>query len=79
MQAPRIPSFFKSPNTKYFSFKPRYYDERKERIRNLLKEEKYPLKFKRNNVKKSVQKDRKYKILFLIIILSFLSYKLLIN
>ena len=29
MQAPRLPSFFKSPNAKNFSFKPRYYDERK--------------------------------------------------
>jgi hypothetical protein len=79
MQAPRLPSFFKSPNTKDFSFKPRYYDERKERRERLLKEEKSPLKFKGNNLKNSVQKGRKYRILFLIIILSLLAYKLLIN
>ena len=79
MQAPRIPSFFKSPNAKKFSFKPRYYDERKERRKQLLKEEKNPLKFKRTNLKTSVQKGRKYRILFLIIILSLLAYKLLIN
>jgi hypothetical protein len=79
MQAPRLPSFFKSPNAKNFSFKPRYYDERKERRKQLLKEEKNPLKFKRNNLKTSVQKGRKYRILFLIIILSLLAYKLLIN
>ena len=29
MQAPKLPSFFKSPTAKYFSFKPRYYNERK--------------------------------------------------
>jgi len=79
MQAPRLPSFFKSPNTKAFSFKPRYYDARKERRKQLLKEEKSPLKFKRNNLKNFVQKGRKYRILFLIIILSLLAYKLLIN
>jgi hypothetical protein len=79
MQAPRLPSFFKSSNTKDFSFKPRYYDERKERREQLLKEEKSPFKFKRNNLKNSVQKGRKYRILFLIIILSLLAYKLLIN
>ena len=32
MRAPKIPSFFKSKNPKEFIFKPRYYDERKERI-----------------------------------------------
>jgi len=79
MQAPRLPSFFKSPNTKDFSFKPRYYDKRKERREQLLKEKRSPLRFKRNNLNTSVQKGRKYRILFLIIILSLLAYKLLIN
>tara|TARA_X000000368_G_C22931988_1_gene668084 strand:- start:454 stop:693 length:240 start_codon:yes stop_codon:yes gene_type:complete len=79
MQAPRLPSLFKSINVKKFYFKPRYYDERKERRKQLLKEEKNPLKFKRTNLKTSVQKGRKYRILFLIIILSLLAYKLLIN
>ena len=79
MQAPRLPSFFKSPNNKDFSFKPRYYDKRKERREQLLKEKKSPLRFKRNNLNTSVQKGRKYRIIFLIIILSLLAYKLLIN
>ena len=79
MQSPRLPSIFKSPQIRRFSFPVRYYDERKERRKQLLKEEKNPLKFKRNNLKTSVQKGRKYRILFLIIILSLLVYKLLIN
>ena len=79
MQAPKLPSFFKAPNTKYFSFKPRYYNERKERREKLLKEEKSTLKFKRNNIKYTSQKARKFRIIFLIIILSLLAYKLIIT
>jgi len=79
MQAPKLPSFFKAPNSKYFSFKPRYYNEREERREQLLKEEKSPLKFKRNNLKYPPQKARKFRILFLIIILSLLAYKLIIT
>jgi len=79
MQAPRLPSFFKDSNIRNFSFKPRYYDEGKERREQLLKEERSPLKFKRNNLKNYAQEGRRYRILFLIIILSLLAYKLLIN
>jgi len=79
MQAPKLPSFFKAPSSKYFSFKPRYYNENKERREQLLKEKKSPLKFKRNNLKYPPQKARKFRILFLIIILSLLAYKLIIT
>lgn len=79
MPAPKLPSFFKTPSATYFSFKPRYYDERKERREQLEKEGKSPLKFKRTNLKHPAQKGRRYRILFLIIILSLLAYKLLIN
>ena len=79
MQAPKLPSFFKAPNAKNFSFKPRYYEQNKERRDQLMKEGKSPLKFKRNKIKHPAQKGRKYRILFLIIILSLLAYKLLIN
>jgi hypothetical protein len=79
MQAPKLPSFFKVPNAKYFSFKPRYYNENKKRREQLLKEEKSPLKFKRNNLKYPAQKVRKFRILLLIIILSLLAYKLIIT
>ena len=37
MQAPRLPSIFKSPKVRRFSFPVRYYDERKERIEDLKK------------------------------------------
>ena len=79
MQAPKLPSFFKTPSAKNFSFKPRYYDQNKERRGQLLKQGKSPLKFKRNEVRNPAQKGRKYRITFLIIILSLLAYKLLIN
>jgi hypothetical protein len=79
MKAPKIPSFFKAPNAKNFSFKPRYYEQNKERRDQLMKEGKLPLKFKRNKIKHPPQKGRKYRIIFLIIILSLLAYKLLIN
>ena len=79
MQAAKLPSFFKATNTKYFSFKPRYYNERKDRRDKLLNEEKSHLKFKRNNLNSPPQKARKFRILFLIIILSLLAYKLIIT
>ena len=79
MQAPKLPSFFKAPSAKNFSFKPRHYDQNKERREQLIKQEKSPLKLKKNRIKHPPQKGRKYRILFLIIILSLLAYKLLIN
>ena len=79
MQAPKLPSFFKAPNAKLFSFKTRYYNEMKERREQLLKEKKTPLKFKRGNLKHPSQKGRKFRILLLIIILSLLAYKLIIT
>ena len=79
MQAPKLPSFFKTGNSKRFLFKPRYYDERKERIEQLKKEGKSPLKFKRQKLKHPAQKGRGRIIIFLIIILSLLAYKNIIN
>jgi hypothetical protein len=79
MQAPKLPSFIKTVNSKRFLFKPRYYDESKERIEQLKKEGKSPLKFKRQKLKHPSQKGRGRRILFLIIILSLLAYKFIIN
>jgi len=78
MQAPRIPSFFKTSSAKSFSFIPRYYDKHKERREKLQKREKASIKFKRNHAKKQ-QKGRGIRIIFLIIVLSLLAYKLIIN
>ena len=55
------------------------YAQNKERREQLIKQGKSPLKFKRNKIKHPAQKGRKYRILVLIIILSLLAYKLLIN
>ncbi|MDC0249257.1 hypothetical protein OAK24_00075 [Flavobacteriales bacterium] len=78
MQFPILPSFFKDSNIKKFSFKPRYYDERKERREKLQKGERGSIKFKRDHAKKQ-QKGRGIRIVFLIIILSLLAYKFIIN
>ena len=37
MEAPKLPSFIRQNKHKNFEFKPRYYDERKERIDELRK------------------------------------------
>ncbi len=37
MEAPKLPTIFKQRKTRSFDFKPRYYDERKERIEELKK------------------------------------------
>ena len=79
MQAPKTPSFFKTTNAKTFSFKPRYYDANKERIELLKKGHKSNLKFKRNHLGNTKQKGRNSRVVFLIIALSLLAYKLIIN
>ena len=56
MQAPKLPSFFKAPNAKLFSFKPRYYDQNKERREQLINQGTSPLQFKSNKVTRSAQK-----------------------
>ena len=78
MQAPKFPSFFKSSANKSFSFTPRYYDERKERREQLKKGTKANIKFKRKHIKKQ-EKVRGLRIALMIIVLSLLFYKLIIN
>ena len=78
MQAPRIPSFFKTAESRSFSFQPRYYDANKERREKLKKGVKTNLKLKKSK-KKSQGKGRSIRIIFLIIILSLLAYNFIIN
>ena len=78
MKAPKIPSFFKASSSKSFSFKPRYYDKRKERRKQLQEGGQANIRFKRQHTQKE-QKGRSMKIVFLIIILSLLAYKVIIN
>tara|TARA_B100000287_G_C20342583_1_gene666429 strand:- start:137 stop:367 length:231 start_codon:yes stop_codon:yes gene_type:complete len=76
MKTPKLPSFFKAPTSKSFSFKPRYYDERKERHENIKKN--INISFKKKQTKKK-EKGRSTRIILLIIILSLLAYKFIIN
>ena len=78
MQAPKLPSFFKTFNPRKFNFIPRYYDAEKERKEELLNPKRKTIKFKRKTLLKNTKNERKYKIIFLIIILSLLSYNLII-
>ena len=78
MKAPKIPSFFKASNSKSFSFNPRYYDRRKERREQLKEGTRANIRFHRGHTQKE-QKGRSMKIVFLIIILSLLAYKVIIN
>lgn len=38
MQAPKLPTIFKQQGSRGFEFKPRYYDERKERLEELKRQ-----------------------------------------
>jgi len=79
MQVPKLPSFFKTPTSKSFSFKPRYYNERKARKESIGGADEPSLTFEHTKRNHSSQKARGYQIIFLIIILSLLAYKLLIS
>ena len=78
MQAPRIPSFFKAASSKSFTFVPRYYDEGKERREGLKKGGKTKIKFTSYQLENKAT-ARRTTIIFLIIILSLLAYKIIIN
>tara|TARA_B100001142_G_C13867527_1_gene474735 strand:- start:4 stop:240 length:237 start_codon:yes stop_codon:yes gene_type:complete len=78
MRTPMIPSFFKTPKSRSFDFKTRYYDKTKERREQLEKGAKANIKFNRKHTKNN-QKARNIRIIFLFIVLSLLAYKLVIN
>ena len=78
MQAPKIPSIFNALRSKEFSFKPRYYDKSKERIEAIKKGKRAKIKFNKEHNQKN-EKVRNLRIIFLIIILSLLAYKFIIN
>ena len=76
MQAPRLPSIFKSPKIRRFSFPLRYYDKRKERIKNLKKGEKPKIKFKSNGYS-GTNTSRRKRLLLVIIALVLVTYLIL--
>jgi len=78
MQAPRIPSFFKTPKSKTFDHKPRYYDKRKEELEGYKKERKRTKGlFLSRNIRQSAKGKRTKNLLFIIIGLFLLAYLLL--
>ena len=76
MQAPRLPSIFKSPKIRRFSFPVRYYDERKERIKNFKKEKTTKIKFKSNGYSR-INTGRGKRLLLVIIALVLVTYLIL--
>ena len=76
MQAPRLPSIFKSPKIRRFSFPVRYYDQRKERIENLKKGKKTKIKFKSKGVS-GTNTGRNKRLLLVIIALVLVTYLIL--
>tara|TARA_B110000495_G_C23021939_1_gene606432 strand:+ start:2156 stop:2389 length:234 start_codon:yes stop_codon:yes gene_type:complete len=76
MQSPRLPSIFKSPKVRSFSFPLRYYDERKERIKNLKKGKKTKIKFKSNGYSRT-NTGRSKRLLLVIIALVLITYLIL--
>ena len=78
MQAPKLPSFVKGPKAKPFSFKPRYYDERKENLRKMQESgrKQKGILFNRNS-KKQVQLKSSKRLFIIIIALFLLAYLLL--
>jgi len=78
MQAPRIPSFFKTLKTKTFDYKPRYWNKRKEHLEELKKEgKKQKGLFLRKKLRQSAKGKRTKNLFFIIIGLFLLSYLLL--
>ena len=76
MQAPRLPSIFKSPKVRRFSFPVRYYEERKERIENLKKGKKTKIKFKSKG-DSGTNTGRIKRLLLVIIALVLVTYLIL--
>ena len=76
MQAPRLPSIFKSPKVRRFNFSLRYYDERKERIEDLKKGKKTKIKFKSKG-DSGRNTGRSKRLLLVIIALVLVTYLIL--
>ena len=78
MQAPRIPSFFKTLKAKTFDYRPRYRNKRKEQLEGLKKEgKKQKGLFLSKKLRQSAKGKRTKNLFFIIIGLFLLSYLLL--
>ena len=83
MQAPKLPSFFKTSRHRQFDFKTRYYDAQKEDLDNRVKSAencKITLRFNKDwqQSKRSKENNNSNKrIILIVIILVILSFTLL--
>ena len=78
MQAPRLPSIFKSVRNKRFNFSTRYYDERKERSKKLKEGKSADIKFKSTRSSSKINKVRNLR-LFVVVALFLIIYLILKN
>ena len=78
MQAPRLPSIFKSVRNKRFNFSTRYYDERKERLKELKEGKSADIKFKSTRPSSKINKGRNLR-LFIVVALLLIVYLILKN
>lgn len=85
MNAPKLPSFFKTPSHKQFQMATRYYDEKKERVkRAIMRTEKQEEKIvkgsfisswkEKSNLKSS---SSSWRVLFVLFILCLITYWIL--
>jgi hypothetical protein len=83
MQAPKLPSFFKTSRHRQFDLKTRYYDARKEDLEKRVKSaesDKSPLRFNKDWQQSKRSKDAAVsnkRIILIIIILLLISFALL--
>jgi len=77
MQAPRLPSMFKSQKNKQFTFSTRYYDESKERLSKLKEGKSVEIKFKsdRNSGMNKGRTFRLVTVLFILLVFAYLILK----
>jgi len=73
----RLPTLFKQPKNKSYNYTPRYYDERKERIANLIKqkEAKTNEEYFNGYRKKSYRDDWKSVIIILLFMFTVVALK----
>ena len=79
MQAPRLPSIFKSVRNKRFNFSTRYYDERKERLKKLKEGKSADIKFKSTRPSSKINKGRNLRLFLVIVALLLIVYLILKN
>ena len=79
MQAPRLPSIFKSVRNKRFNFSTRYYDERKERLKKLKKGKSADIRFKSTRPSSKMNEGRNLRLFVVVVALLLIVYLIFKN